>query len=160
MSRLDQVGVLIRVFLGRFFENEATAGPTDLRDSFFWLIAALAAPGLLFAFHQQFYWNFVSLGQGGAARLRDYVLFDKTFYLTLTSVAMGLISVAVWNALIVDRRDAFIIGVLPVRRRVIITAKLFSLVAYIGVLNLCIHAGAGRLFGAGVRRFRVSVSRG
>src|SRR4029453_11371194 len=54
MSRLSQVGVLIRVFLGRFFENEATAGPTDLRDSFFWLIAALAAPGLLFAFHQQF----------------------------------------------------------------------------------------------------------
>ena len=160
MSGRGQAGVLLRVFLARFFENEATAGPTDLRDSFFWLIAALAAPGLLFAFHQQFYWNFVSLGQGGAARLRDYVLFDKTFYLTLTSVAMGLISVAVWNALIVDRRDAFIIGVLPVRRRVIITAKLFSLVAYIGVLNLGMHAGAALLFGAALSGVQGSVTRG
>jgi hypothetical protein len=156
----SQVGVLLRVFLGRFFENEATSGATDLRDSFFWLIAALAAPGLLFAFHQQFYWNFVSLGQGGAAKLRTYVLFDKTFYLTLTSVAMGLISVAVWNALIVDRRDAFIIGVLPVRRRVIITAKLFSLLAYIGALNLGMHAGAALLFATALSDVQGSMIRG
>jgi hypothetical protein len=147
-SRRGQAGVLIRVFLGRFFENEATAGPTDLRESFFWLIAALAAPGLLFAFHQQFYWNFLTLGPDGAAKLRVYVLFDKTLYLTLTSVAMGLVSVAVWNALIVDRRDAFIIGVLPVGRRVIVAAKLLSLIAYVGALNLGMHVGAALLFGA------------
>jgi hypothetical protein len=160
MSGLGQVGVLIRVFLGRFFDNEATAGPTDLRDSFFWLIAALAAPGLLFAFHQQFYWNFVALGPGGAAKLRVYVLFDKTFYLVLTSVAMGLVSVAVWNALIVDRRDAFIIGVLPVPRRVIVAAKLLSLVAYVGALNLGMHAGAALLFGASLSGVQGSATRG
>jgi hypothetical protein len=147
MSGRGQAGVLIRVFLARFFENEATSGPTDLRESFFWLIAALAAPAVLFAFHQQFYWSFVALGPGGAAKLRVYVLFDKTFYLTLTSVAMGLVSVAVWNALIVDRRDAFILGVLPVRRRVIVAAKLLSLTAYVGALNLGMHAGAALLFG-------------
>ena len=159
-SERSQAGVLLRVFLARFFENEATAGATDLRDSFFWLIAALASPGLLFAFHQQFYWNFVSLGQGGAAKLRTYVLFDKTFYLTLTSVAMGLISVAVWNALIVDRRDAFIIGVLPVRRRVIVTAKLLSLLAYIVALNLGMHAGAALLFGTALSGVQGSMIRG
>lgn len=147
MAGPSQANVLIRVFLARFFENEATAGPTDLRESFFWLIAALAAPGLLFAFHQQFYWNFVALGPGGAAKLRVDVLFDKTFYLTLTFVAIGLVSVAVWNALIVDRRDAFIIGMLPVRRRVIVGAKLLSLTAYVGALNLGMHAGAAMLFG-------------
>ena len=160
MPESAQAGVLLRVFLARFFESEATAGATDLRDSFFWLIAALAAPGLLFAFHQQFYWNFVALGPGGPAKLRTYVLFDKTFYLTLTCVAMGLISVAVWNALIVERRDAFIIGVLPVRRRVIITAKLLSLLAYIGALNLGMHAGAALLFGAALSGVQGSTIRG
>lgn len=160
MSRRAQTGVLIRVFLGRFFENEATLGPTDLRESFFWLIAALAAPGLLFVFHQQFYWNFVALGTDGAAKLRVYVLFDKTLYLTLTSVAMGLVSVAVWNALIVDRRDAFIIGVLPVPRPLIVAAKLLSLTAYVGALNIGMHAGAALLFGAALSGVQGSVKRG
>ena len=160
LSARAQTGVLIRVFLGRFFENEATLGPTDLRESFFWLIAALAAPGLLFVFHQQFYWNFVALGADGAAKLRVYVLFDKTLYLTLTSVAMGLVSVAVWNALIVDRRDAFIIGVLPVPRPLIVAAKLLSLTAYVGALNLGMHAGAALLFGAALSGVQGSVRRG
>lgn len=148
LSARRQTGVLVRVFLGRFFENEATAGATDLRDSFFWLIAALGAPGILFAFHQQFYWNFIALGPGGPESLRVYVLFDKTLYLTFTAVVMGLVSVAVWNALVVDRRDAFIIGVLPVRRRLIVSAKLVSLTIYVGALNLGMHAGAAVLFGA------------
>ena len=160
ISGTDQLPVLIRVFLGRFFENEATAGPTDLRESFFWLTAALAAPGVLFAFHQQFYWNFVALGLDGAAKLRVHVLFDKTFYLTLTSVAMGFVSVAIWNALIVDRRDAFILGVLPVARRAIVAAKVLSLVAYVGALNLGMHAGAALLFGAALSGVQGSVTRG
>jgi hypothetical protein len=147
ISGSEQVRVLVHVFLARFFEHEATAGPTDLRESFFWLVAALAAPGLLFAFHQQFYWNLVALGPGGAAKLRMYVLFDKTLYLTLTFVAMGAVTTAVWNALIVDRRDAFILGALPVRPRVVVVAKLLSLAAYVAALNLGMHAGAALLFG-------------
>jgi hypothetical protein len=154
-----QTGVLTRVFLARFFENEAMAGPADLRDSFFWLIAALAAPGLLFAFHQQFYWDLAAKG-GGAAKLRVFVLFDKMFYLTLTSVAMGVVSVAVWNALIVDRRDAFILGVLPVRRRAIVVAKLLSLAAYVGALNLGMHTGAALLFGAALGEGWAGIGRG
>ena len=146
--------MLLRVFLGRFFENEATLGPTDLRESFFWLIAALGAPGLLFAFHQQFYWTFVAMAPDGAAKLRVLVLFDKTLYLTLTSVTMGLVSVAVWNALIIDRRDALIIGALPVRRRVIVSAKLLSLTAYMAALNVGMHAGAALLFGASLGQAR------
>jgi hypothetical protein len=102
----------------------------------------------------------VSLGPGGAAKLRVYVLFDKTFYLTLTSVAIGFVSVAIWNALIVDRRDAFILGVLPVRRRAIVAAKLLSLVAYAGALNVGMHAGAALLFGTALSGVQGGVTRG
>ena len=150
----DQAGVLFRVFLARLFENEATAGPADLRESFFWLVAALGAPCVLFAFHQQFYWNFIALGAGGAAKLRVDVLFDKTLYLTFTSVAVGLVSVAVWNALTIDRRDAFILGVMPVRRGAIVAAKLLSLLAYVSALNLGMHAGAALVFGTSLGEAR------
>jgi hypothetical protein len=87
------------------------------------------------------------MGDDGPAQLRLYVLFDKTLYLTLTAVAMGLVSAAVWNALVVDRRDALILGVLPVRRRAIVAAKLLSLAAYVGALNLGVHTGPALLFG-------------
>ena len=156
---MGQTRVLTRVFLARFFENEAMAGSADLRDSFFWLIAALAAPSLLFAFHQQFYWDLVAKS-GGAATLRVFVLFDKMFYLTLTSVAMGVVSVAVWNALIVDRRDGFILGVLPVRRSAIVAAKLLSLAAYVGALNLGMHTGAALLFGTALGEGWAGIGRG
>ena len=89
-----------------------------------------------------------------------FVLFDKMFYLTLTSVAMGVVSVAVWNALIVDRRDGFILGVLPVRRSAIVAAKLLSLAAYVGALNLGMHAGAALLFGAALGEGRAGIGRG
>ena len=157
-----QSGVLFRVFLARLFENEATAGPADLRESFFWLVAALGAPCVLFAFHQQFYWNFIALGAGGAAKLRVDVLFDKTLYLTFTSVAVGIVSVAVWNALTIDRRDAFILGVMPVRRGAIVAAKLLSLLAYVSALNLGMHAAASLVFGTslGEARGPAAVGRG
>jgi hypothetical protein len=146
-SGLGQTQVLIHTFLARFFENEATAGRTDLRESFFWLVAALAAPGMFFAFYEQFHWTLVAMGDDGAAQLRMYALFDKTLYLSLTAVAMGLVSAAVWNALVVDRRDALILGVLPVRRRAIVASKLLSLAAYVGALNLGVHTGPALLFG-------------
>lgn len=139
--------VLIGAFLARFFEHESTAGRTDLRASFFWLIGALGAPGALFAFSQQFHWHYLSMTFNGEARLRAGVFADKTLYLTLTTVAMGLVSVAVWNALMIDRRDALVLGVLPVRRRAIVAAKLLSLAIYVGVLNAGTHAAAALLFG-------------
>ena len=142
-----QTRVLFHAFLARFFEHESTAGRTDLRESFFWLIGALGAPGMLFAFYRQFHWHFLAMSPVGAERLRVGALFDKTLYLTLTCVVIGLVSVAVWSALIVDRRDALILGVLPLRRRSIVAAKLLSLAAYVGILTLGMHAGAAVLFG-------------
>ena len=37
---------LTAAFLARFFESETTVGPTDMRQSLFWLVAFLATPGI------------------------------------------------------------------------------------------------------------------
>jgi len=157
-----QVFVLARAFLARFFENESTAGRTDLRESFFWLIGFLAAPGVCFAFYEQFFWQFAARGPNAATRLHAYVLHDKALYLTLTMVVMGVITIATRNALVVDRRDALTLGVLPVRPLTIVAAKLMALTAYVGVLSLGMHAGAALLFGAFLSGVQdgVTISRG
>lgn len=157
-----QVLVLARAFLARLFENESTAGRTDLRESFFWLIGFLAAPGVFFAFYEQFFWQFAASGPNAATRLHAYVLHDKALYLALTMVVMGVITIATRNTLVVDRRDALVLGVLPVRPLTIVAAKILALAAYVGVLSLGMHVGAAVLFGAflGDIQDGVTISRG
>ncbi|HEX7778893.1 MAG TPA: hypothetical protein VF424_06640, partial [Vicinamibacterales bacterium] len=110
----EQLRPLVDTFLARFFENEVTAGRTDLRHSFFWVIAVLAGPGLLGVVYRQFAWSEYAMGHGRDA-LSAYVLFDKALYLAVTFVAIGFVSAVAWPSLTIDRRDGLILGALPIR---------------------------------------------
>ncbi len=154
----SQIVVLTRAFLARFFENESTAGRTDLRESFFWLVGGLAAPGMFFAVYEQFFWQFAARGPNAVVRLQAQLLHDKTVYLALTMVVMSVVTIATRNALIVDRRDALVLGVLPARPLAIVTAKFLALAIYVGVLSLGMHAGAAVLFGAFIGDVQSGVS--
>ncbi len=114
-----QLRVLQATFLGRFFENEAT-GSSDLRQSFLWLIAALATPGFFLPlYHTEVRWYEITLRHGLEA-LRAYALFDKALYLNLTRVLITLLAAIGWHALLIDRRDGLILGGLPLRLRTIV----------------------------------------
>jgi hypothetical protein len=145
-SHRSQTRVLFELFLSRFFESESTVGRTDPRHAFFWLVGGLAAPGVFWAFWQNFRWHVIqmTLGHDG---LRDAALFDKALYLTMTYVAAGLLASIAWASLVIDRRDALILGALPVRLRAIVAAKAGALFAYIGLVSAGMHAGAALLFG-------------
>ena len=133
-------------FLARFFENEVTVGRTDLRHSFFWVIAVLAGPGLLGVVYRQFAWSDIAMRHGADA-LAAYVLFDKALYLAVTFVAIGFVSAVAWPSLTIDRRDGLILGALPIRLRSIVTAKLAALGAYIVILSVGMHGLTALLFG-------------
>jgi hypothetical protein len=141
-----QFRALAETFLARFFENEVTAGRTDLRHSFFWIIAVLAGPGLLGVVYRQFAWSEYAMRRGIDA-LDAYVLFDKALYLAVTFVAMGFVSAVAWPSLTIDRRDGLILGVLPVRLRSIVAAKLAALGFYIVVLSAGMHTLTALLVG-------------
>ena len=142
----EQLRPLVETFLARFFENEVTAGRTDLRHSFFWVIAVLAGPGLLGVVYRQFAWSEYAMGHGRDA-LSAYVLFDKALYLAVTSVAIGFVSAVAWPSLTIDRRDGLILGALPIRLRSIVTAKLAALGAYILILSVGMHSLTALLVG-------------
>ena len=137
---------LTETFLARFFENEVTSGRTDLRTSFFWVVAVLAGPGLLGVVYRQFAWTEFTMRRGSDA-LAAYVLFDKSVYLVITFVAIGFVSAVAWPSLSVDRRDGLILGALPVKLRVIVTAKLVAVAVYILVLGAGMHGLTALLVG-------------
>jgi hypothetical protein len=137
---------LVDTFLARFFENEVTVGRTDLRQSFFWVIAVLAGPGLLGVVYRHFAWSDIAMRHGADA-LAAYVLFDKSLYLAVTFVAIGFVSAVAWPSLTIDRRDGLILGALPIRLRSIVTAKLAALGTYIVILSLGMHGLTALLIG-------------
>lgn len=145
-SEGPQLVALTRAFLFRFFENEVTAGSNDLRGSFLWILSVLVPPGLCLPFIALMKWSTMDyvLGPEGVQRM---AWMDKTVYLGLGMIVAGAIGTIAWSSLLVDRRDALVLGVQPVRGRTIVAAKLLSLGAYIGVLIVGMHTLASFAYG-------------
>src|SRR5688500_17823163 len=133
MSEQRQAAALYRAFLARFFENEISQNSRDLKASFLRIVAVLSVPGFLLPFASNFRWQLL-LGRG-YDEYRLLVIADKVVYLSLTMAAIMLLTAVVWQALLVDRRDAIVLGSFPVRPRTIIAAKVAALLAYVGIVG-------------------------
>lgn len=142
----DQMRALTQAFLVRFFDNEITSGTGDLKQSFFNLVAFLATPGLFFPVIMSMEWAFIAKLRGADA-LRTMSRDDKTLYLGLSMIATGLVAAVVWSSLLVDRRDGLVLGILPVRSRVIVQSKLLAVCAYVGLISVGMHATGSVTFG-------------
>ena len=134
---LPRFRLLVRLFSRRFFENDLLAPDIDLRPSAIWLLAALAAPPFL--------WSVRGIVRFGLLSIRGYQVveiaswFDKSLLVMLAMMSAGIVTVLSWEALLVDRRDALILGSLPVPSRLVVIAKaaaLARLFAVVAALNV------------------------
>ena len=114
-----QLDALARAFFVRFFESEITTGTDDLKQFFFWLLAALAIPGLFIPWMMAFDWQLLALIEG-PEMVRIASRAEKTFYLGFSMIAAGMLDAIAWSRLLPDRRDTLILGALPVRPRVVV----------------------------------------
>jgi hypothetical protein len=145
-GELAQVRALTGAFFARFFESDTTSERTDPTQSFIWLVAVLAAPGLLLTFYRQFNWDRLARYRGEDA-LHLAARFDTSTYLALTFAAIGIVAAARWQSLMVDRRDALVLGVMPVAARTIVASKLVALAGYTLLLSVGMHLGSSLLYG-------------
>jgi hypothetical protein len=146
LDEADQVRAMGRAFLARFFENEITTGTDDLKTSFFWLLAFLAVPGFFMPMLMGFKWNLIALVQGPDA-LRLLTRGDKTLYIGFVMIATAAVAAIAWNSLLGDRRDALVLGVLPVRPVAIVAARLGALAIYMFGIGVAMNALASMTFG-------------
>ncbi len=137
---------MTRAFLARFFENEITTGTDDLKASFFWLLSFLAVPGFFMPMLMGFKWNLIALVQGPDA-LRVLTRGDKTLYVGFVMIASATITAIAWNSLLGDRRDALVLGGLPVRPVAVVRARLAALTIYMFGIGVAMNALASVTFG-------------
>jgi hypothetical protein len=145
-----QIAALARAFLARFFDNDLTAGSTDLKHSFFWLIAAAATPGIAMPNTKMEYWPRLAVmraPEGGPEFLRMGASVDLVFAFGVTMIAMGLLATVVWNSLLLDRRDALVLGSFPLRHRTVLAGKVAALMAFFGIVFAGIHPLAAASYG-------------
>ena len=126
--------VLWRALFAQFFTSETTTSDDQLRRTIVWVLAFLLMPGGLLIIELFFDY------QGIVLRAIRYQQFDRLddalewiafLFVTYSMVTVGFIAVCEWDALAFDRRDAMILGPLPLRAATIVTAKVAALGAFL-----------------------------
>jgi hypothetical protein len=120
-------GVLVREFVAQFFASESATSDHHVRQAIVGILAFLIAPGLLIPLQLSGSFEFAAVRF--PAMLDPLIRLLATIFITYGIVSMGVIAAFTWDSLGFDRRDAMVLGPLPVSGATIIGAKLAALAA-------------------------------
>jgi hypothetical protein len=135
---VTQTRLLARTLFARFFESELMPPGLPQVQLVIGSLTALAAPGLLMP--MRFAAKYVALQARQPEALPGALLVDRLLFITLTMTAMGLVALVIWEGVFPDRRDARILGSLPLASRVLIGARLLALAALAGIFSAGVNA--------------------
>src|SRR5436190_10672506 len=138
--------VLWRAFLSQFLASESVNSDMQLRRTIIWVLAFLLTPCLYLTAIVLPTFEIVRLVAAArhAPEMIDQMLAQlSVIYVSYSIVTTGLITVFVWDALSFDRRDAMVIGPLPLTGPTIIAAKLAALVTFLLGTSLAVNLSAG-----------------
>ena len=130
------IRALARVFFGRLFENDLFSSSAAATANVAWLLALTATPGVMFSASQVFFWAGL---RAMAERLNDPMMVDsallraQSFHIDFVMGVSGLVTMMVWGSLTPDRRDAFVLGPLPVTSREQAQGRLLGLLKFFGM---------------------------
>jgi hypothetical protein len=131
-------------FLKRFLDNDLISPNTDRHEVLVLLAASLAVPGLVV--------TVLLLGQKYVIGIPTPALTsiasldDKFLYISASMLIMALMAAVQWDALMLDERDAAILGPLPVDTRDIGRAKLSALVIFVTAFAVLLNGVPSLLF--------------
>ncbi|MCY4078488.1 MAG: hypothetical protein OXH04_23995 [Acidobacteria bacterium] len=138
----EQFRVLFRTFLRRLFHSDLVPETVDLRQSALGLSAVLTVPPVLYA---------VALSLNYGSWMSDMQLAvravpHKLYFIGYSMATVGLVTVLVGDALFPDRRDAMVLGGLPIRARTVAFSRLAALVAFVGGFAMVVNLPATLVF--------------
>ena len=131
-SEAAQTRLLARTFFARLFESELIPPGIGHARVVISLIAFFAAPSLILPLllMKKYVWLWTP------ELLRMAMAQDRTMALLLSMTATAFISLVIWENIFPDRRDSRILGVLPLRARSFVIARLFAILALFGLVFL------------------------
>ena len=137
-KRIKSLG---RVFFGRLFENDVFSSDVAASSSVLWLLAFLAVPGVMFSGSQIF--AYAHLRHQPFEVIDRTLLQRETFHIAFVMGVAGIITMMVWSSLTPDRRDANVLGHLPITAREQAFARLLALMTFFGLFIVAMSVPTG-----------------
>ena len=113
--------LLVRHFLWRFLEHDLVSPNSDRRGILSAVGGMLAGVSLFMTVLVAWFYQLVPLLPPGLTSL--FSLDNRFLFVSSSMLVMALAAVAQWDALVLDARDAAVLGVLPIPRAMIVRAK-------------------------------------
>ncbi|AXC10894.1 hypothetical protein ACPOL_1548 [Acidisarcina polymorpha] len=135
----SQFQVLVRHFLDRFFTNETTSSDGETKARALQIAYAIALPGLCVAIYLFPPYHY----PGG--RPFWLQISDHYFYVMYSFVAIGAITIFVWDFFFPDLLDVFVLSTLSIQRQTLFWARVSAVVLFLGIFLLGANA-LGSLF--------------
>lgn len=136
--------LLARTFFRRLFENEVLPAVPQAQ-LVIWGLVGLAVPGLTMALRVGR--TYIYAAQASRDSLFDAIMRDQVLYVTYSMTALGFIALLIWEGVFPDRRDARLLGVLPLSTRTHVTGRLTSLGTFAALCSVGINLPAAVGYG-------------
>lgn len=136
-----RIRALAKVFFGRLFENDVFSSSVAASSGVVWLLALVATPGVMFSASQIFAWAHL---RAMGVRLNDPLFADtalmrqQAFHLNFVMAIAGLVTMMVWSSLTPDRRDAQVLGPLPITAREQSLGRLLALLKFFALFIVAV----------------------
>jgi hypothetical protein len=127
---------LAKVFFGRLFENDFFSSSVAATSNLMFLLALVAVPGVIISGGQSFTWAAL---RANARRLNDPMIVDRallafqSFYIAVAMAVAFVVTMMVWSSLTPDRKDALVLGPLPVTPREQARGRMIALLQFFGL---------------------------
>ncbi len=136
--------VLVRAFFGQFFASESVTSEMQLHKAMVGPLALLITPAVLVPFQLISAFEFAAILR--PEMLEPLTRLIATIFITYSMVSIGVIAAIMWDALSFDRRDAMVLGPLPLGSETVVAAKLAALALFLLIAALSINLPMAALF--------------
>jgi hypothetical protein len=143
-TRSARFNRLVRLFSHRLVESEMLAEDAEPHQTFVTIFSLLGAVGLLFGILEAR--RFLLVFDHVPRELRLRALWsDQLVLLLLSMAATGFLCVLAWDAMLPGRKDALVLGSLPIRARTLFAARLCALATFFFLFTNALNAVPGLL---------------
>lgn len=139
-----RLALLSESFFTRLFENEVFSSSVSASSATTWLLAIVATPGVMISASQLYF--FAHARTFAPEKLERILVISQTLHVAFAMSVAGLLTMLVWTALSPDRRDALVLGPLPVATRELAVAKLIALGRFFVTFAVAVSVPAAVVF--------------
>ena len=139
-----QFRLLLRDAVKRLLTSAVLAREADPWQFAIWVTAIVSTPPWMYTVSKLF--KYAVLRLQGADVIERVLASDRMFFVLYGMVAAVLLAALTWEALVPDRTDQEILGVLPVRSRTVAAARLTGAIAMVVAFAIAINTPTAVFF--------------